>query len=1685
MEAPKGPNPTTHSYHTHFYCAICGGPFAEVFRTAVQRAQRGSVPLSQDADSRCMSLDLEEEQSNKDLDPENEFNILPERNGILPREVLDADIGTGAAYVKSLRLKAEEAGQRKGYATEDREAWHAYDGRLISVEEMEWTKSLRALIHRNARHMPGPYDFEEDENIMLTGKGQIRKEYCWADAYADFEQEEEPAPGANLFTDEQIRSHQFEFNVYQELVANPSRPVRDILSSVSIPFHADCWDLLNMAIEVAMKDRGVVFSTPDEEAPDADESFSYDELWDTFAQLIGEASNERNHIGYPGALQEDPSLRGEVVTKFGLVDYRHSESCNEGWKWRHEEGLHWVVAEPTTQATLVRRENDKSPTPVTPTTPGLAFNARDGRVLAPQAEEARPYHPSDPFAAQGTRIPKELIHQIFGYLSSTDVYSFRAASRYVHDCYLPPETYRLFLETEFKYVPLLQLELERTRGCDNDKRIDYKGTFEWIRRSMRTPRPETAELFQTEQGREWDDIDIGLKNRHRIWKIVCPIAEAFAETSSQVLLSRHAVPSQYREVYESYSVPLQPYVARSINVPRGYFGRISGGEGRIESAYWGWKNMRIVKIRLFLTCEDGNVCGMRFYGQLPGDPEPFKREIRPGVILPSDGYPKLRYRFGRMGPVHREFPPGVGKFFDSTQIFRGFDVLFKNGIIPAFRPIIDNYETAWCGPSPDGPESVVFQGRQSGVVRNMTVRNVERLAGVAGFINSRGFIETFGLIEKGNEIASASDLIKRPSEPEFSAWKTQPPANLRFNRRVGVRLYNWRTAPCEWEIWDHRHLETERQNSELSLASITAYTCAKFLRGLEFNYTNNRRGTQIVRSLGSTLGTWTKITFDVEYLHGERILGAVIGESAEGIHSLLLATSKQRRSPSFGPPYLGAHRVFIDNTQVDNKHGHHYSSNIYRLNPPIIGLHCIYDHEAKRFLQLGLIESSAEGVSLPSVTTPYSIFAEVGGLSTWTDSPLPNGAFDLGARTMHIGCRDLRTNVGDYNAQFASWIDFENLRLIEIFGDMAGIRFTYLVKVSLPLGADRMETIVKEFGDTVSWPVVVHWEIAEGERIAAIGVRRKDQQGSLLRTATEISGPFNPKAEYFPEASNFFTSSLSQANPFQFATNPSTLNNCTAVIQSRFLTGLKFLFSAKKVTYWVPLFSDNPLDSNDRLTDDLIATYKCPWRQYHDIEYPIERCDRGIPGERSGYIITRYGNGNATHNRVIDRVRAYISPAGSFSGLVFSRSGRWETEIFGVPTGIEITLNLPRGDNFDSMWVSYADPPENQAHLPQLPIHLRKQEPVVAIALVTNRGRVTPWFGKPQGERDREQKRPSQAGFRMVGITGELKTHSDPMWRSMHVLQRPEPNNKPPTAPTSPSLTPNQLHFVGYKEYKPNEDISPETPLQHLQDPSLIPADFKVGPLQRTWVGEVVRAKGIAYTIFNPDQLQFISIYSKKPNTGYGILGIGLEGTVEMGAVVVGSVPDENEVQDGRVGTLAIDATHGERIISLTFSYGLQPHTNDILALSLTTSHGRTLTHTAKGVTFDLLAHASSLPPRQDGLQLIHHLKCPDNHEIIGFHALVRTRGKNVHDLALITRELGTEDARERPMDVMARRYSERGWSPRSGFAGGGRSKRALSGAGGNGGGSGAAGSSKDTGGSGGGSSEMELRSRKVARTGK
>ena len=79
-------------------------------------------------------------------------------------------------------------------------------------------------------------------------------------------------------------------------------------------------------------------------------------------------------------------------------------------------------------------------------------------------------------------------------------------------------------------------------------------------------------LMVPKDGEGWESVDICLKNRNRIWKIVKPMADHFVESSPALLLHR-------------YNAPV-PFAERT-GVVRGYVGVCTGRQGLIESVYFG------------------------------------------------------------------------------------------------------------------------------------------------------------------------------------------------------------------------------------------------------------------------------------------------------------------------------------------------------------------------------------------------------------------------------------------------------------------------------------------------------------------------------------------------------------------------------------------------------------------------------------------------------------------------------------------------------------------------------------------------------------------------------------------------------------------------------------------------------------------------------------------------------------------------------------------------------------------------------------------------------------------------------------------------------------------------------------------------------------------------------------------
>ena len=308
------------SYKTHFYCALCGGPFAQVYRTQASSAKQEVHLLPSNSGS---ELESEEEY----LD--DVFNIPEEENIEIPEEAVLENMGYAASRHREYRIRASVKGLRRGIMSENRRAMKAYDGRQISTRELRWTRHLRALIHKRAKSFPaGGQEFFDTSSQFLTGRGQIRQVDAWADAFASYEEEGELI----------VRmGSPYGFQVYQEFGRMDSEFVIS-----SIPFHEQCHDMLVYATEVAAKERGVdIDHVPIDETDDI--------VWGYLRSLVGISAVST--LGFGTVSTFDAIMRGGVITRLGEVDYREAQGSGEGFQWRHDEGLH--VSSPNLRSNLV------------------------------------------------------------------------------------------------------------------------------------------------------------------------------------------------------------------------------------------------------------------------------------------------------------------------------------------------------------------------------------------------------------------------------------------------------------------------------------------------------------------------------------------------------------------------------------------------------------------------------------------------------------------------------------------------------------------------------------------------------------------------------------------------------------------------------------------------------------------------------------------------------------------------------------------------------------------------------------------------------------------------------------------------------------------------------------------------------------------------------------------------------------------------------------------------------------------------------------------------------------------------------------------------------------------------------------------------------------------------------------
>lgn len=460
----------------------------------------------------------------------------------------------------------------------------------------------------------------------------------------------------------------------------------------------------------------------------------------------------------------------------------------------------------------------------------------------------------DPFML----LPPEMLAMIARCLSAADIFSLKIASPAVCNFVLPDAFYKRFLRTEFGHLPKLSTRLDEEANVPTlQSKVDWRGTWERLRSLVRTPRnPAKSE--------EWRHVDIGLKNRCRIWKIVKPIAEVLVHTSPEVLYNLHQPPQD---------------VLSATTLVRGFMGTRSGKEGRMENVY-----LRGAACRRKIPSDDESqsepkVVEYELFAKLKSisvwstfNHNTSKVFSGLGFHLKHGSRHETRI-FGREGPDCQSFPPKEVRRWK----LRGFGFCLSGGIITGIKIL---YDTDPLFPTPSEAEYGFWP--VNGFVRHIIVpKDWRRLSGMLGFMNSFGQFETIGLLEqKLTHDSAGRSLPDAPmnvplSHEEASLWKgNPPPLDVLLLEREGPVISNWRLRGAEFEIWDR---------ARPKLSEIVGWADEKALRGLEFHYYNDTAvGLRHQRLLGSKKGAPTGFRID----SGDHIYAMVIGRSDEGIHSL-------------------------------------------------------------------------------------------------------------------------------------------------------------------------------------------------------------------------------------------------------------------------------------------------------------------------------------------------------------------------------------------------------------------------------------------------------------------------------------------------------------------------------------------------------------------------------------------------------------------------------------------------------------------------------------------------------------------------------------------------------------------------------------------------------------------------------
>ncbi|KAI5790275.1 hypothetical protein EDC01DRAFT_121523 [Geopyxis carbonaria] len=1518
-------------YDTHFYCALCGGPFAQVFRTPENPAQHCYSNVSDDGAEQSTS-----QPDPTDLDPKNEFNYSGGDDRIIPEEVVEQDMSYIAARSRKLRLRAQQEGRRKGIMKEPSIVRQAYDGRRISTQQMKWTKNLRALINRKAEQQPLNYEnyLQPQTGAYLTGRGLIRQRDTWADAFANIEEDETIEAAEDdedgdviahtefpVFSDSARARNTFGFQVYKELGPHPNSFI------TSIPFHDECWTLLDLALEESGLERGL---------SGMNERLTDDDLWFYLRSLIT-ISGEKQEPH-----QTFSECRKDAVTRLGDIDYREAQSSGEGWHWKHEDGRHWLVADPSSISVL------DEPLKTLPSTRPL------------------PYAPRAALIDKFMDMPAEVILEICSYLTSTDVFCLKTASPAVLNIALPDSYYRRFLREEFKYLPKLkheitkyELDIRERRGCN----IDWRGSFERLRFLMRTPNV-SHDIDHPDYGKEWDEVDIGLKNRRRIWKIVKPIAETLVEQSIYALEQLHEAPIRN---------------TKSTSVVRGYVGTRSGKEGSTHTAYFGPRAERplissspdsaiyieneecgeiqieIKSIRFWCDIKTGNFCGMQF-----------------NIIDPIRG---TEYRkFGREGGNHYEE-------LVRNKILAGFAFCVADGIITGAQLFHYGYNSPEDLSYADGspiPESKKTEfgrriGNWNGIIRKVVVKSSWRnLVGVTGFLNSTGFIETIALIEECKNTKDDGQQfgpLARPSctvpltHEEASLWRDRLiPADVAVHEREGPAIPEWQMTGADWEIWESKWHEDGVENEhrrKRTLVKMTGYYDKKFLRGLEFTYIEDKSGARITSLMGFRDGDMQS---SIEVNPTETLVAAVISFGDEAVNGILFVTDHSAISDVFGPRYVGTHKVFAPppNHELSSRGATKTAYHREEINSRIVGLHALYDYEERKFLQLGLILPQEDlsfnlyGICL-TCDIPFDKPNDQAGL--WDTGPPPD-EWTIGSSDVFAECEAYFPKMRQGSNDYSGWAKLESLREVTIYRNFMGIKFSYT-------NSDK-EIYFGSIGNESDISLVQTFDPEGGEKIIGFATIEADEEDTNAK-------PFDDEISIISATSRYESKPLKR---LYFLTNHNKdespyLNKVGST--GKYLCGIKFDFNFNQILSYAPIFDLTEVKNKPDKYANLCDKIRLPWKK---LDKSINS-DPGIPIPKTAKTIAISFRENELGR--IDAVKGYARSNGRFCGLLFRRNGRWSNDAFGERSPHEITFEIGKDEYFDSLF---------------LPEHESGFLGFEAIALSTNLGNTTPWIGKTDGIPRHRKAPPECVG---IGLFAAQEEEESPRWQQEEyrsdlvglLYRTSRPGEKEPRVPETRKKPLPTQYFCR----------DPETNLRWLndfqsRDESITLSLGNYG--KPRYYREDRKDLGRAFLVFDPSQLLQVRVWCGTGPGVRGILGIRFRGTPAMGIVTAGDWPDEKNKKLTSAEKINIAGPDGERLVKIKLAFQrLAEQEDKIIGLAIETSFGRT-----KTIVSSSLCPEKPIDLNSSNVKI---LECPGDKEIVGLNGIYGTY--QIHDLGLALRK--------------------------------------------------------------------------------